>query len=644
MRNRKYVLGVLLAICCLLMVLLIKDSRYYTELTFSRESGFYAESFELELYSPIGTKIYYTLDGSDPDENAFLYTEPIVIDDATAHDNVYSLRTDVSAGFLAEEIEKYSFNDPGYKIPDYLIDKCTVVKAAYCDFDGNFSETETKSYFVGYHDKKGYNGLNIISITTDPDNLFDYDTGIYVLGRIYDDYNLQQEEPWWWWWRANYYMSGMEWERKADIQIFDAGRNLVLDRKCGIRVQGGGSRGRVPRNINLYAREQYDGENRFYVDLFGTGYMADTITLFAGGGVDAKLQDMLIAKLMSDRNYTTMSYKPYVAFLDGEYWGLYWLTEKYDAAYLGYTFNVEKKDIVMIKNGELEEGEQEDFTLYTELMEYMSNADMSIHENYEYACEMIDMQSYIDYYATETYIGRYQDWPVQNEALWRSRETGNEEFRDGKWRWMLFDVNSGGLSSDIIEMDTFRITMDRSAMFRNLCRNDEFKQRFVLTFMDLVNTSFAEENIDPIISEYITLMEEPMPRYLKRFFGTEDESRFIAAVEDVQRFFHQRKPYIVQHLKDDFGLKGVLAPVMVSINDKDAGKVIVNTAQIPFDEACIWKGEYYTDYPITITVVANEGYHFVRWEDDIPSENEEIEVNIGECGVELKAIFERDEG
>ena len=181
-------------------------------------------------------------------------------------------------------------------------------------------------------------------------------------------------------------------------------------------------------------------------------------------------------------------------------------------------------------------------------------------------------------------------------------------------------------------------------MFRNLCRNDEFKQRFVLTFMDLVNTSFAEENIDPIISEYITLMEEPMPRYLKRFFGTEDESRFIAAVEDVQRFFHQRKPYIVQHLKDDFGLKGVLAPVMVSINDKDAGKVIVNTAQIPFDEACIWKGEYYTDYPITITVVANEGYHFVRWEDDIPSENEEIEVNIGECGVELKAIFERDEG
>lgn len=642
MTKRRYSLFFLLTSCSLLFLLLFKDSPYDTELTFSRESGFYNEPFELKIYAPVGTKIYFTLDGSDPDESAELYTHPVMIEDATAHDNVYSMRRDVSAGFLSEDIARYSFNDPGYVTPDYLIDKCTVVKAVYCDVDGNFSEIETRSYFVGYEDKKGYEGLNIISITTDPDNLFHYDSGIYVLGRTYDTYNLQEEEPWWWWWRANYYMRGLEWEREADIQIFDTERKLILDKKCGIRVQGGGSRGRVPRNLNLYAREQYDGEGRFYVDLFGTGYMADTVTLFAGGGGDAKLQDMLMSRLMEDRNYTTMHYIPYAVFLDGEYWGIYWLTEKYDATYLGYTFDIKKKDVVMIKNGELAEGEETDFVLYTDLMKYMEETDLTLRENYEYACELIDMQSYIDYYATEIYIGRYQDWPVQNEALWRTREAEDGEFTDGKWRWMLFDVNSGGLSTDIIEMDTFRITMDRSAMFRNLCRNDEFKERFTVTFMDLINTAFTEANVDSIISEYIALMEEPMPKHLRRFFGTEDMDRFVTSVEDVREFLDKRKPYIVQHLKEDLALDGVLAPVRISVNDKAAGNIMVNTMQISFDESNEWNGEYFTDYPIAITAIANEGYHFVKWEGDISVESETVEINLAESGTEIKAVFEKN--
>ena len=70
MMSRRSALACLLAICGLLVLLLWIDGYDYRELTFSKESGFYEEPFLLELHAPFGAKIYYTLDGSRPDENA----------------------------------------------------------------------------------------------------------------------------------------------------------------------------------------------------------------------------------------------------------------------------------------------------------------------------------------------------------------------------------------------------------------------------------------------------------------------------------------------------------------------------------------------------------------------------------------------
>ena len=84
----------------------------------------------------------------------------------------------------------------------------------------------------------------------------------------------------------------------------------------------------------------------------------------------------------------------------------------------------------------------EDYELYTEMMGYMENTDFTIDENYAYACELLDMQSFIDYFAAEIYYGRYGDWPVSNFAVWRTRETGEGTYEDGKWRWLLPVINS----------------------------------------------------------------------------------------------------------------------------------------------------------------------------------------------------------
>lgn len=647
--NRRAVLVLLITLCGLLFILLCRDERADAGLVFSKESGFYEEDFRLEIYAPPGTEIYYTLDGSEPDENALRYGEPIIISDATNNDNVYSLRTDTSAGFLSADIALYStsYPDPNYSLPDYNVDKCVVVRAAYKDADGYFSKTKTASYFIDFKNKTGYEGVNIISITTDPDNLFDYDKGIYVLGRGYDEYKEGDRksfwaDPYWSWWKANYHNHGVEWERGASIQILNVERKLVLDQECGIRIQGGGSRGKLPKSINIYARECYDEKGRFYVDLFGTDYMADTITLFAGGDdTISKIRDKVAAELVEGRDFSMMNYEPYAMFLDGEYWGVYWLTEKYDDAFLGYYYGIEKDDVIMIKNGELAEGEEGDYKLYEEMQEFMTHTDFSIPSNYKQACELLDMQSLIDYFSAELYIGRCGDWPGGNYALWRSRKKGNGKYNDGKWRWMLYDVNSGALAGYLTDMDTLSNVMDKSIMFSNLCQNKDFKRQFAITLMDMINTSFTTENVDEVIADCIDLMSEPMKEHFKRFPGTGDISQFQDEVEDIKNFLDYRKPYMVEYLKNDLGLSGVPGRIGIETNNVEAGSVIVNTCRIDFRDEIKWQGEYYTDFPITLTAVPNQGYRFVRWEKDIFSNEKSISVNCNEEGIVLKAVFEK---
>lgn len=642
MKSRRKALAELVILSCgLLGALLYDEKNSYTELTFSKGSGFYEESFELELYAPAGTEIYYTLDGSDPDENAIKYTDPIYIGEATGNDNIYSMRTDVSAGFL---------EDSQYVAPDYNVDKCTVVRAVYRDADGNYSDIKTESYFIGYGDKHEYEGLNVISIVTDPDNLFDYDKGIYVLGRTYDEYkNTGEIGPWWWHWSANYNQHGLEWEREADIQIFSKDKELLLNQGCGIRIQGGGSRGLLPKNINLYARKEYDQNSRFYLDLFNTEYMADAVTLFAGSDdYISKLKDKLAAELVKERAVVTMNFVPFAMFLDGEYWGLYWLTEKYNDTFLSYYYDVKKDNVVMIKNYKLAEGDEKGYDLYKNMIENIYYTDFIVQQGqygYEYVSQLIDMQSFMDYFAIEIYLARYNDWPGGNEGLWRTYEIKDGEYEDGKWRWMLYDVNSGGISAELSDVDTFQVTMQNAngggMIFAHLCESDEFKKQFAITFMDIANTCFTKERVETIISDYLNLMTEPTLLHLKRFRGTEDVEQFLSAVADIQSFFDNRRQYIVQYLKEDFGLTGNLVAVEIETNDAAAGSVKINTAKITFNNNN-WTGEYYTDYPIMLDAVANKGYRFVRWEQNgFVSDENNIEINLDEDGTLIKAVFEK---
>lgn len=541
------------------------DKKYDGDLFFSRESGFYDQPFYLNLKTD-KAEIYYTLDGSEPDKSSLKYTEPLYICDATENDNVYSIRTDLSKFFYKDLTEFYlehkkeaEIKDviPDYAVPNYNVPKCTVIKAVTYDKSGNRGETLTASYFVGEAQRPTSDDLITLVISTSEDNLFDYEKGIYVTGKRFDDY-LNDPEGYFSapsehdeFWDANYFGSGREWEKEANLQLFD-GSEFILSQQVGIRIQGGSSRELYPKSLNLYAREEYDGNSVIHL-YQNMGICPDRLTVSnSGEDIYSKMKDPLVSDICSDMDFVCMEYRPCVLYLNGEYWGYYFLTDRYGRKFLQQKYGVDDDNVIYVKAGVLQDGTDDDMERYLEEVSFIGNADMTVEENYKKAQEIMDIDSLIDYMAAEVYISRWNDWPSSNYALWRTRNPEDARYGDCKWRFMLFDVNWGGLTYDDGDStrDTLLLTRNESPLLGNMLNNPDFKRRFVDRLLSMRENEFNPDKVSKKIDYYEDIMAVPIKEHYRRFFGT-DASRFHEEAEKLKQFFRERYDYIPEMITNN---------------------------------------------------------------------------------------------
>lgn len=581
---------------------------------FSQDGGFYEEEFFLSLESPSGYEIYYTLDGSIPTTESLCYDSPIRIYNRSGEPNVYR----------SEKRVVENWND---YVPDETpVDKAFVVRAIVVDDRGVAGNVVTKTYFV---DMEEYQGVTVISLVADPEDMWGED-GIYVTGAEYDTWYLGDQTgdaP-----EENFNKHGREYEVPASFAYFS--EDLNFEQTIGLRISGAAARGTALKRFNLYARGEYSGSGVFEENIF-EGISSHRLCLREG------IANTLCQEIVRDRYVATQQSKRLCVFLNGEFWYNTYITEKYDARFFEQHFGLNRDDVVVFNQGEIKEGIPEDTEMYRDIHRYLTEHDLSTEAGYAGFGELVDIQSYIDYMCINVYIDNMDFTEIKNTIVWRSKEDKDASYEDGKWRYCLYDLDAMEWndashwniesqaqknSFSLMPKYTAEVPINQQEMFVNLKKNNVFRKQFVLTFMDLVNTNFKYDKVEDIIAEYET--------ELKRYPNGYTNMNYY------KEFFSTRANYIVKYLAEEFDLSGSLETLTIGINDTNGGNVVVNTISPDLEEGS-WSGEYYTDYPVTVTAVANPGYEFVGWTGSNNSKEATIELTLGKGGARLNAIFKK---
>lgn len=515
--------------------------------TFSQPSGFYEDAVSLQISSSSGTTVHYTLNGSDPTTDSPLYSGSLTLMDPSSHSDRYASRTDIT-----EE-------DSGYLPPDSPVDKAVVLRAVAFDAAGNSSNITTATYFIDFDQKDGYENAAVLSLVTDPDNLFSSGTGIYVRGALYDDAMeaglIYNGLPWTYLTEyTNYYLEGAEAERPVYIQFFDASREETLAQDCGIRIRGNESRHFPQKSFSLYARSRY-GFSSFSPVFFDTGISYPNLILNSG----RQLKKIFFFSLVEDRDTAIQQYTPCQVFLNGEYWGMYYLMEKYSSEYLAGHYDVAPDNTLLVKDTRyVENGSPQDIARYKELRTFLAEQNLADPDVYQELLTKMDMQSFIDWMCTNIYIANTDTKPLGGNVLtWQTLTPENDAEGDGRFRWEHV-----------------------KALLENLEEQHAW-----------ADTGWMRWNTAPQT-------------------GTFEEQ-----TAELHTFFEHRAEYIIPMLAEHFGLQGPLVDITLSSVPDKQGSIKLNTISPDLSETD-WNGQYYTDYPMTVRADSAKGYRFVRWEVD----------------------------
>ena len=551
---------------------------YSSPVTFSRTGGFYQSAISVEVTTQnTNAEIRYTLDGSDPNENSTLYSGSIDLDETI----VLRARS-FDSGLL-----------PGKVLTNTYL----------------FNENTT---------------LPVISLSTDPDNMFDEQTGIYTNFR-------------------------MDWERPVHIEFFETDKQKKFSEDAGIKIGGNNTRGRAQKAFHINFRGKY-GPNTIEYQVFPELPVFEFSNLYlraAGNDWDqTHFRDPMLQTLVKDLEIETQAYRPATIFLNGEYWGILNIRQRYNTQYFLSEYGIDPDDLDLIEHAHpndfmtVKEG---DLDAFTALFDFIENNDFTENSSYEYIQNKMEINSFLDWVISEIYFNN-TDWPTNNVMMWRPKTD------EGRFRWVLFDLDwsYGYQRTRLGDEDentykgntlTWALGEDKmftGTMFRQFLENEEFKTEFINRFADYLNTVFKPDNVKSLISETQAHLEPEMPRHYDRF-KNDPISKWYEYITIVENFAENRPFYIRQHMQEYFGLTKTVQ-LNTQIENPAAGRIKLNHITV---SDSVWQGEYFTDVPVTLTAIPMLGYTFAGWTGDIQSDSVTIS-RVLSGDVSLTAHFVKD--
>ncbi len=537
----------------------------------SERGGLKDNAVSIELSFPVETEavIHYTTDASTPDENSQIYEGPLELTEST----VLSAVAISPTGELGPEVRE-----------TYLI-------------------KETPN-------------LPIISLSTDPRNLFDDEIGIYVPG---DHFNPVLERAT----SGNYAMTGHDWERPVKVEHFNESGDLVLSTNAGMRIHGGASRAYDQKSLRLYARNEY-GNNTFNYSFFGEDkrHLYKRLLLRnSGNDYNSTLfRDAYLQSLVKDEiNVETQNYKPVVVYINGEYWGIHNIRERFDQHYFERELGIHQDDLDLLeKDGEIDQGRNAHWNSVTA---YIREHDLSEQEHYEQVAEWIDLDNFIDYNITEIFV-RNTDWPGNNRVFYRNR------IENEPWKHVLFDLDFGfgrfG-GPDAYRHHTLQMATEAgqdsmpnpdwsTLVLRSLMENEDFQTDYINRSAHFLNTLFHPSRSVPMLEEMAAAIEPEMNHHIDRWQHPSSYEDWVTHLNRMKQFAIERPEFMFAHLADYFTLNGYGE---VELDEDLQNDLTVNGYSLARDDLQAFHTfRFLTDVPLTFSHTDTIGR--------ITSSNEEI--------------------
>lgn len=406
---------------------------------------------------------------------------------------------------------------PRYREP-LRLDRTTVVRCRAFQ-PGRFgSDTVTHTYFVGET-----SALPLVSLVADPVTLWNVHSGIYTHPRG----------------------RGRAWERAASVEQYPAAGE-------GLRFE---SRLRIHGNISRLVRKKafrllYDGTAVQGDALLACGDGPREMILRQGGSnVKFRLQDELFGAVYRSVGGLTSACEPVVLFLNGEYWGLYNVRERINAAYVAEHAG-EAPAALLTREGVRRKVRWEAVVGETKKL----RAEL---ETLDPAADL-DVDAFVDYWLVNIYAAN-NDWPHYNQYVWRGQ--------DGKWRPIAWDADAAFLPDDehrhhdtlawatragirhdlrhnhqagLQDLPEF---VESTRWLRTLLRDEAFAARFRARMLELLDGPLHPDRVMARFEALVARTDRDVPRDLARWGYAEAE--YKAHVEGIRRFIRER-PAIVR--------------------------------------------------------------------------------------------------
>ena len=385
-----------------------------------------------------------------------------------------------------------------------LIKKSTVVRA-YAEGDSLHlkSPVATDTYLLGVE-----HTVPVINVSLPRDDMYGYNSGIYVEGPGYD-----QEWP---------HKGANYWKRmvkKAHVELFDKD-NDGLDLDCGLKIFGGFSRAEAKKSFCLKFKSRYGNSSVAY-DFFGNGEPTELEDLVLRSGSQdwnrCMVRDEFFTSLLKAESPSLLiqEYRPVALYINAEYFGLYYMREKINPDFVARKLSLPKDSInIIMSEGYNEEGSS---IPYKDMIKFVYYNDMSKPEHFDKMKNLVDFQGLIDYKLGEIYSGNSD---VGNIRYVRSTVPES----DKKWYFVFYDLDASWAGDKTASYYLHAGTGGNESyvgkqniLINRLLNHPEFRALFLERLSHHLTHTFSHENATLVFNNLVEQIKPEMKRNCERW-------------------------------------------------------------------------------------------------------------------------------